>query len=57
LLPGATDTPIWKTLWPEAPREKMLAAETVAAAVVNAIVLPENGTMEELVVMPSAGAL
>jgi NAD(P)-dependent dehydrogenase (short-subunit alcohol dehydrogenase family) len=57
LLPGATNTPIWNTLWPDAPRAKMLAAETVAAALVNALVLPENSAMEELVVMPAAGTL
>src|SRR5581483_5692052 len=30
MLPGATDTAIWETLWPEAPRKKMMSAETVA---------------------------
>jgi NAD(P)-dependent dehydrogenase (short-subunit alcohol dehydrogenase family) len=57
LLAGATDTPIWNKLWPEAPRKKMLSADTVAAAVVHALVLPENSMMEELVLMPSAGTL
>jgi NAD(P)-dependent dehydrogenase (short-subunit alcohol dehydrogenase family) len=57
LLPGATDTPIWNTVWPEAPRKKMLAADTVASTVVNLLVLREDSTMEELVLMPSAGVL
>jgi NAD(P)-dependent dehydrogenase (short-subunit alcohol dehydrogenase family) len=57
LLPGATDTAIWKTLWPEAPRQKMMKPETVAQAVVNALVLPAESTVEELVIMPSAGTL
>jgi short-subunit dehydrogenase len=47
LLPGATDTAIWKTLWPEAPRRKMMSAETVAAAVVMTLRLPPEGTVEE----------
>ncbi len=57
LLPGATDTAIWNTLWPEAPRRKMMQPETVAQALVNALVLPAESTVEELVIMPSAGTL
>jgi len=57
LLPGATDTAIWKTLWPEAPRQKMMKPETVAQAVVNALVLSAESTVEELVIIPSAGTL
>ena len=57
LLPGATDTAIWKTLWAEAPRKKMMSAETVARAVVDALCLPSDSTMEELVLLPSAGTL
>ena len=57
LLPGATDTDIWKTLWPQAPRRKMMEASTVAEAVVNALLLPPNSMVEKLVVMPSGGAL
>ncbi len=57
LMPGATDTAIWNTLWPKAPRRKMMSAETVARMVVNALLLPENTTAEKIVVMPSSGAL
>ena len=57
LLPGATDTPIWDTLWPDAPREKMIHAATVAQAVVSALKLPQESTVEELDIMPTAGAL
>jgi NAD(P)-dependent dehydrogenase (short-subunit alcohol dehydrogenase family) len=57
LLPGATDTDIWNTLWPDAPRKKMMSAETVAQAVVSALSLPENSTLEELKLLPSTGAL
>ncbi len=57
LLPGATDTDIWKTLWPQAPRKKMMSVDTVAEAVVNAIVLPSNATVETLEILPSSGTL
>ncbi len=57
LMPGATDTALWKTLWPKAPRRKMISAETVARAVVSPLLLPENTTVEKVVVMPSSGAL
>ena len=57
LLPGATDTPIWDTLWPEAPRHKMMRPETVARALVAALKLPPESTVEELDLMPTAGAL
>jgi len=57
LMPGATDTAIWDTMWPKAPRPKMMSAETVAKAVVNALLLPENSTAEKIVLMPIGGAL
>jgi NAD(P)-dependent dehydrogenase (short-subunit alcohol dehydrogenase family) len=57
LLPGATDTDIWKTLWPEAPRGKMMSPESVAQAVVQAILLPPNTTVEQIEIRPSAGTL
>jgi len=56
-MPGATDTAIWSTLWPKAPRRKMMSAETVARTVVDALLLPENTTVEKVVVMTSSGAL
>jgi NAD(P)-dependent dehydrogenase (short-subunit alcohol dehydrogenase family) len=57
LMPGATDTALWNTLWPKAPRHKMMSAETVARTVVNALLLPDSTTVEKIVVMPSTGAL
>ena len=57
VLPGSTDTPIWDTLWPDAPREKMLRAETVAESVVAALKLPPESTVEELAIMPTGGPL
>jgi NAD(P)-dependent dehydrogenase (short-subunit alcohol dehydrogenase family) len=57
LLPGATNTAIWTTLWPHAPRRKMMPPETVAQAVVQAILLPPSATVETLEVLPTAGTL
>jgi NAD(P)-dependent dehydrogenase (short-subunit alcohol dehydrogenase family) len=57
LLPGATDTEIWKTLWPQAPQKKMMSPATVAEAVVNAILLPPNATVETLEILPTVGLL
>lgn len=57
LLPGATDSDIWETLWPQAPRRKMMSPETVAKAVIDAILLPANATVETLEILPSAGTL
>jgi NAD(P)-dependent dehydrogenase (short-subunit alcohol dehydrogenase family) len=57
LLPGATDTAIWKTFWPDAPRKKMMSPKTVAQAVVNALLVPTESTVEELTILPSAGTL
>jgi NAD(P)-dependent dehydrogenase (short-subunit alcohol dehydrogenase family) len=57
VLPGATDTDIWKTLWPQAPRRKMMSPESVAQAVVQAILLPPNATVETIELRPTAGTL
>jgi NAD(P)-dependent dehydrogenase (short-subunit alcohol dehydrogenase family) len=57
LLPGATDTAIWTTLWPEAPRQKMMSPATVAEAVLQAILLPTNATVESLEILPTTGTL
>jgi NAD(P)-dependent dehydrogenase (short-subunit alcohol dehydrogenase family) len=57
LLPGAADTAIWNTLWPEAPRKKMMSAKAVAVAVVSALTMPLESTVEELTILPSAGTL
>jgi NAD(P)-dependent dehydrogenase (short-subunit alcohol dehydrogenase family) len=55
--PGATDTDIWEQFWKDAPREKMMSAESVAEALVAALSLPANATVQDLVITPTAGAL
>jgi NAD(P)-dependent dehydrogenase (short-subunit alcohol dehydrogenase family) len=57
LLPGATETPIWETLWPEAPRKQMLRPETVAQALVHTLKFPPESTVEEIMLMPTTGVL
>jgi len=57
LMPGATNTDIWDTLWPKAPRKKMMSAATVAQAVANALTLPADSVIEKLVIRPPAGTL
>lgn len=57
LIPGATDTDIWGQFWPEAPKEKMLAPATVAEAVLQALLLPPEATIEEIRLGPTVGVL
>lgn len=57
LLPGATDTEIWSQFWPEAPKEKMISAETVAQAVLHAVSAPADTAIEEIRIGPTAGVL
>jgi NAD(P)-dependent dehydrogenase (short-subunit alcohol dehydrogenase family) len=57
LLPGAIDTEIWSQFWADAPREKMVSADTVAQAVLHAVSAPANATIEELQIGPTIGVL
>lgn len=57
LVPGATDTEIWNQFWPEAPREKMMQPKDVASAVMNALLMPEGTSVDEIRIMPASGAL
>ncbi len=57
LMPGATNTEIWQQFWPDAPRQKMMSAETVAEAVLHAVSAPPEASVEEIVIGPTAGVL
>src|SRR5664279_6170976 len=48
LLPGATDTAIWEQFWPGAPRDKMVKPESIAEAVVYAVLLPPQANLSQL---------
>lgn len=53
LLPGPTETDIWDQFWPDAPRSKMMAPESVASALIAALRLPANSTVEEIRIVPT----
>ncbi|MBF2090339.1 MAG: SDR family oxidoreductase [Synechococcales cyanobacterium K44_A2020_017] len=59
ITPGAVNTPIWDTDTVQADfnRTSMLPPEIVAQTIVQAALLPAQAVIDELVVMPSAGAL
>jgi NAD(P)-dependent dehydrogenase (short-subunit alcohol dehydrogenase family) len=57
LIPGAVQTDIWQQFWPEAPKSKMVSADTVAEAVLHILQLPQNTTIEQLHIGPASGAL
>ncbi len=57
LLPGATDTEIWQQVMPDAPRDKMIEAESIARLVLEAVVLSPKANLTELVLDPAMGAM
>ena len=57
LMPGATATDIWNQFMPDAPRDKMLSPETIATAIVNALLLPDNSSVDEIRISPVSGTL
>jgi len=57
LLPGAIETKLWDTLWPDAPRERMLLPETVAQIVVDLLKLPQGAIVENVHIGPATGEL
>jgi NAD(P)-dependent dehydrogenase (short-subunit alcohol dehydrogenase family) len=57
LMPGATDTEIWQQVMPDAPRDKMIEAHSVAKLVLEAVVLSPKANLTELVLDPTGGAM
>lgn len=59
ISPGAVNTPIWDTDTVDADfdRTQMLTPEVVAQTILNAVMLPSYAVVEEISLMPSAGAL
>lgn len=59
ILPGAVATPIWDTIagGENFDKTRMISSETVADAILHAVRAPVNTTIEEVVIMPSAGTL
>ena len=57
LIPGPTDTEIWEQFWPDRPRNRMMAAESIAEAVIACLTLPANSVVEEIKMRPIGGTL
>ncbi|GAB4218481.1 MAG: SDR family oxidoreductase [Synechococcales cyanobacterium] len=57
ICPGAVATPLWDSVAVDFDRGKMLSPETVAALVMQAILLPPEAVLEEIVLMPAVGTL
>ena len=57
LLPGATNTDIWQQIMPDAPREGMIDVESIAQAVLYAVLLPAKVNLSEISLDPAAGAV
>jgi NAD(P)-dependent dehydrogenase (short-subunit alcohol dehydrogenase family) len=57
LMPGAVRTDIWDQFYPDAPREKMMAPESVASILVSALRLPAEAAVEEIRIQPTSGVL
>ena len=57
--PGSVDTPIWDTdtVKVDLNRQAMLTPESVAQSILHAVSLPSEAVIEEMIVMPSGGAL
>ncbi|MEM7592449.1 MAG: SDR family oxidoreductase [Cyanobacteria bacterium P01_A01_bin.83] len=59
ISPGSVNTPLWDTdaVQADLNREKMLTAEIVAQSILHTALLPPQAVVEEMIVMPSGGAL
>ncbi len=56
LCPGAVDTPLWDTVQVDFDRSKMLSPEWVADLIADIVRLPKGAVVEDLTLMPAAGA-
>ena len=57
LMPGATATDMWEQIMPNAPRERMVDVDSVAQAVLYAVLLPPNANLSEWCWSRAAGAV
>mgnify|MGYP000226583216 CR=1 FL=1 len=58
LCPGAVNTPLWdtKTVDADFDRSAMLKPENVAQSILHIVQMPQQAVIEELILMPNAGA-
>ncbi|CEJ42851.1 SDR family oxidoreductase [Umezakia ovalisporum] len=59
ICPGAVNTELWdtETVHGDFERGKMLTPEIVAQSILHTALLPQQAVIDELILMPSAGAL
>lgn len=59
IFPGAVNTELWdtETVHADFDRSKMLTPEIVAQSILHTALLPQQAVIDELTLMPSAGAL
>jgi short-subunit dehydrogenase len=59
ITPGSVNTPIWDTdtVHADFDRTQMLTPDIVAQSILHTALLPPEAVIDELIVMPSAGAL
>ena len=57
LMPGATATDIWQQIMPNAPFHHMIKPESIAEAVLYAVLLPPEADLSEIMVTPLLGAV
>lgn len=57
LVPGATSTGFWDQQAGEWDRNKMMTSESIARTVTHVITFPTVGSIDEIQIMPSGGAL
>lgn len=57
--PGSVNTPLWdtETVQADFDRSQMLTPEIVAQSILHTVLLPPQAVIQELILMPSAGAL
>jgi NADP-dependent 3-hydroxy acid dehydrogenase YdfG len=58
ISPGAVNTPIWdtETVQADFDRSRMLTPDVIAQTILHVALLPSHAVVEEMTVMPSAGA-
>ena len=57
LMAGATATDLWQQIMPNAPFEHMIKPESLAEAVLYAVLLPPEANLSEILVTPILGAV
>ena len=56
-MTGATSTDMWQNILPDVSRDGMMDVDSVAQAVLYAVLLPPEANVSELLITPTAGAI